>query len=232
MSVITNSPDVSHSTTKENAKKVKPKLRGTLHQHAIFAALAAGPLLVAMAPTSEAKVSCAVYVASLVSLFTASAVYHRATWTPEARRLMKKIDHASIFLLIAGTYTPIAQLGLGGSLGRTLLIRVWTGAAAGILKCIFWVRAPRVLSTSIYIGLGWLILPHAREVGAALGSCSSLLLVLGGVTYSIGGIAYAANWPDPSPKVFGYHEVFHALVILASMLHFAAVYLLVQKIAT
>lgn len=232
MSVTTNPPDVGHPTTRETAKKVKPKLRGMLHQHAIFAALAAGPLLVAMAPTSEAKISCTVYVASMVCLFTASAVYHRATWSPGARRLMKKVDHASIFLLIAGTYTPIAQLGLGGSLGRTLLMRVWVGAAAGILKSIFWVRAPRVLSTAIYIGLGWIILPHAREVGAALGSSSSLLLVLGGVTYSIGGIAYAAHWPDPSPKVFGYHEVFHALVTLASIFHFAAVYLLVQNIAT
>ncbi|EIE24973.1 hypothetical protein COCSUDRAFT_83666 [Coccomyxa subellipsoidea C-169] len=189
MSAGAEPPRSQQSTIKKN---VKPLLRGHLHQHAIFAALAAGMLLVASASTREARISCTVYVASLVALFSASALYHRVTWNPWAREQMGKVDHAAIFVLIAGTYTPIAQLGFEGELRHMLLVRVWVGAAAGILQSILWPSAPKAVSTAIYIGLGWIILPHAYEV-------------------------------------FGYHEVFHAFVVVASILHFAAVYLLVHK---
>ncbi|KAK9822200.1 hypothetical protein WJX81_003055 [Elliptochloris bilobata] len=208
---------------------LKPLLRGVLHEHSAVAALAAGTMLVLSAKTPEAKAACGVYVASLTALFTASALYHRRTWSPRARLLLKRVDHAAIFVLIAGTYTPLCLVGLESPVRERLLATIWGGAALGLLQTFFWVHAPKALKTGIYIGLGWAVLPYAGSVHAALGPAGAALLVLGGLAYSIGGVIYAMRWPDPVPKWFGYHEIFHACTVLASGLHFAAVYMLALK---
>jgi hemolysin III len=161
-----------------------------------------------------------VYGATLFALFAVSAVYHRPTWSPRARAWMRRLDHAAIFLLVAGTYTPLCLL-LGGGRGMALLAFVWTGAAFGILQAVLFVGAPKPLVVVIYVALGWAVIPVIPALRTVLGTESLLLLAAGGVVYSLGAVVYAVRRPDPYPRVFGYHEVFHAMVIVAAALHFA-----------
>ena len=200
----------------------KPLLRGVSHEAAAFVALLACVLLARAASSAGALVGALTYGLSLVALFGSSALYHRPTWSTRPRRLMKRLDHSAIFLLIAGTYTPLCLL-LGHRVGSVLLAVVWGGALLGIVRCVLWVDAPKWLGAAIYVLLGWVIVPVLPDVRAAVGASGVLLLVAGGVAYSVGAVVYATRWPDPSPKVFGYHEVFHALVIAAAACHFAVV---------
>ena len=204
------------------APSTKPLLRGVSHEGAAIVALLACAALVREAPTTRALAGALTYGLSLVALFGASALYHRPTWSARPRRIMRRVDHSAIFLLIAGTYTPLCLL-LGGREGLVLLAVVWGGALLGIVRCVLWVDAPRWLGAAIYLLLGWAILPVLPDVRAAVGTSGLLLLAAGGVAYSVGAVVYATRWPDPSPKVFGYHEVFHALVIAAAACHFAVV---------
>ncbi len=208
--------------------RLRPRLRGVLHQYAFFGSLVAVASLIVAAPSRRAAWAFAVYGVSLASLFGVSALFHRVTWSVRARRWMGRLDHAMISFLIAGTFTPIAVLVLSGGLGRFLLTLTWTGAVAGILLHALWIDAPKWLSAVVYIALGWSGTAAMPELVAQLGWGATGLLALGGVFYSAGAAVYATRRPDPAPAVFGYHEVFHALVIVAAMTHYAfvAVYLL------
>jgi hemolysin III len=209
---------------------VKPRLRGVLHQSAAWYALGAGSVLVAMAPTPRAAFAAAVYSLSLVALFAVSAIYHRVQWaTDQARALMRRADHASIFILIAGTYTPVALFGLGDAAGRRLLLLIWCSAIAGVILSLVWVKAPKALTAAIAVAVGWMIVPYFAQIRRFLGN-EVWLLLAGGIAYTIGAVVYAAKRPDPSPRVFGYHEVFHALTLVGAMLHFAVVVQIVRAV--
>jgi hemolysin III len=202
---------------------VKPRLRGVFHQYAFFVSLGSGTLLMLLAPTTRALVAAAVYAASVSALFGVSALYHRVDWTPAARRWMRRLDHAMIFLLIAGTYTSVGLLVLQGVLGTVILAVVWAGAAAGIVLELAWTGAPRWLRGVVYVALGWVAIVAMPQLFAGLGAAGGLLIVAGGVVYSVGAAVYAFRRPDPVPHVFGYHEVFHLLVIAGVAAHFLAI---------
>jgi hemolysin III len=202
---------------------IRPRLRGVLHQYAFFVSLASGTLLVLLAATTKASVAAAIYAASVSALFGVSALYHRVTWTTAARRRMRRLDHAMIFLLIAGTYTPVGLLVLHGTLATVVLAVVWGGAVAGIVLELAWTTAPRWLGGTVYLALGWVAVVAMPQLFARLGMTGGLLLVAGGLLYSAGAAVYALRRPDPVPAVFGYHEVFHLLVIAGVAAHFLAI---------
>jgi hemolysin III len=202
---------------------VKPRLRGVLHQYAFFVSLASGTLLVLLAATTRSSVAAAIYAASVSALFGVSALYHRRTWTPPARRRMRRLDHAMIFLLIAGTYTPVGLLVLHGTLATVVLVVVWGGAVAGIGLELAWTTAPSWLGGTVYLALGWVAVVAMPQLFARLGVAGGLLLVAGGLAYSAGAAVHALRRPDPAPAVFGYHEVFHLLVIAGVAAHFLAI---------
>jgi len=204
-----------------NEVRAKPLLRGVLHEVAAFVAAIAGGILVLLAPNARARAGAIVYGFSLVALFAVSAIYHRPTWSEKIRLVLRRVDHSAIFLLIAGTYTPFSFLL--GRVGWVFLGIVWAGALLGIVLSIAWVRAPKFLVAAVCVLLGWAALPLLPALKAALGFGAVVLLASGGVAYSLGALVYALRRPDPFPGVFGYHEVFHALVIVAAGFHFAAV---------
>ena len=207
----------------ETLAAVKPRLRGVSHQYAFFASLACGTALVLAASNARAAEAAAIYAVAVSALLGTSALYHRVTWRPRARRWMRRLDHSMIFVLIAGTYTPVALLALHGSLARVVLIVVWCGAAAGIAFKLAWIDGPTWLFASAYVALGWVAVATAGELPAAVGWLGVAGLAGGGLLYTVGAIVYARAWPDPFPRVFGYHEVFHALVIAAAALHYAVI---------
>jgi len=201
----------------------KPALRGVIHQAAAWCALGAGSVLVAVAPTTRAQVAVAVFTLSLIELFAVSAIYHRVNWTgARSRATMRRLDHASIFVLIAGTYTPVAVLGIGGVNGQRLLLSAWSGALAGVLVSVFWVTAPKALSAALAIAVGWTIVPFLGDARRLLGG-NLWLILAGGIAYTAGAVIYAIRRPNPLPRLFGYHELFHALTVLGAFLHFVAI---------
>jgi hemolysin III len=200
----------------------KPLLRGVFHEVAAAFALAGGVALTMVASGTRATVAAAVYGVSLTALFGISALYHRPKWGPRVYGVMRRLDHAAIFILIAGTYTPICLLVPSRS-GLALLAAVWIGAAAGIVFAVLWPRAPKWLNALLYVALGWAIVPVLPELARALGPAGLALLTGGGIVYSVGALIYALRRPDPFPTVFGYHEIFHLLVIVAAGFHYAAV---------
>ena len=203
---------------------VKPSLRGVTHQWAFFVSLALGAALVLTAPPGRATAAAAIYAACVAVLFGSSALYHRVNWrSAGARRWMRRLDHSAIFLLIAGSYTPFAVLVIHGTLGDVILAVVWTGAAGGILLKLAWIDAPKWVVTAIYVALGWVVLAAASDLFAELGPIAASMVALGGVLYTAGALVYAFGRPDPVPAVFGYHEVFHVLVIVAAALQYAVV---------
>jgi hemolysin III len=208
----------------------KPLWRGASHRLAFFAAPLAGLTLLVTAAGQGASVmaAVAVYVVTLVALFGVSSSYHRCTGGPEVVLRWKRADHATIFLMIAGTYTPLCVLGVGGAVGAKMLVLIWAGALLGVLRATLWHRAPRGVSAALYITLGWLLAWYMSEVRLALGDAMLALVLLGGAFYTLGAIIYALRRPDPFPSVFGYHEIFHALVIAAAGCHFVFVLLLVR----
>jgi hemolysin III len=204
------------------AKPPKPKLRGVTHVVAAFVAALAGVLLITHAPTVKAAWAAGIYSWSLVMLFGISAVYHVPMWQPRPRMWLRRMDHSAIFILIAGTYTPICLLGLHG-VGMTILIIVWAGAGLGILQSMLWPKAPKWVTAILYVALGWIVVWEWQAVHALLGGLNEILLAIGGFLYTAGAVIYAAHKPNPWPKVFGYHEIFHLLVIIAAALHFIAI---------
>jgi hemolysin III len=211
------------------AARVKPLLRGVSHQIAAFAAAPAALALVASARSRTAAAAAIVYAASVFTLFAVSAFYHRPFWSAAARAIIGRLDHSAIFLLIAGTYTPLCLL-LGRGAGRVLLAAVWTGAAAGILFVVGWAHAPKPLKAAIYVLLGWCVVPALPALLAAIGPGSLALLVGGGLMYTAGATIYALRRPDPFPTVFGFHEIFHVLVVAAAVCHFVVVSRAIQAL--
>lgn len=203
---------------------VKPRLRGVTHQWAFFVSLALGAALVLSAPSGSGTVAAAIYAACVAILFGSSALYHRVTWrSAVARRWMRRLDHSAIFLLIAGSYTPFALLVIDGALADVILVVIWSGAALGIFLKLIWIDAPKWLVTLIYVALGWVIVVAAPDLFQELGVTAASIVALGGVLYTAGAVVYALRRPDPVPDVFGYHEVFHVLVILAAGLQYAVI---------
>jgi hemolysin III len=200
--------------------RVKPLLRGVSHQIAAGVALAGLLVLVWLAPGARARTAAIVYGMSLVALFSVSALYHRPMWGARALLWMRRLDHSAIFLLIAGTFTPLCLL-IGDARAHTMLAVVWAGAGVGILRALLWPKAPRALATALYLLLGWAALPLVPAMYRELGPGPLALLAAGGLLYSVGAVIYATRRPDPFPRVFGYHEIFHALVIAAAGLHYA-----------
>jgi hemolysin III len=215
-----------------NVEPLKPRLRGVVHEYAFFVAVAAGALLVAFAPSGKARVATAVYALGLAGLLGTSALYHRVTWRrPNVRRWLRRLDHSMIFLLIAGTYTPFAVLVLSQPLGAVVLAVIWTGAAGGIGLSLLWPDAPKPVSAAVYIALGWVAIFALPELVENLGVLGVGLVILGGLLYSAGAIVYARKRPDPAPTVFGYHEIFHVLVVAAAALHFSVIAFIVLPAA-
>jgi len=201
----------------------KPRLRGVSHQYAFFAALLAGALLVGTASNGIELTATAVFAGALAVMFGTSAAYHRPTWRPPVRRWMRRADHAAIYLLIAGTYTPFGLLVLDGALRVTMLAVVWSGCLAAILLKVLWVDAPKWLAAAAGIALGWVGIVAMPSIVSEVGWAPVALLAAGGALYTGGAVVYAAGRPDPVPAVFGYHELFHALVIAAAACQYAAV---------
>jgi hemolysin III len=213
------------------ARVEKPLYRGVSHQYGFFVVLGAVPVLVAFAPTSQASIAAAVYGAGLLAMYACSAIFHRTNLSPRATKWLERLDHSAIYLCIAGSYTPFCLL-LKGDGGLLLLSVVWAGAGMGMLRALFWVDAPHWFSVVLYLVVGWAVLPFVPQLWHRLGPAGLGLLFLGGVLYSLGGAVFAAKRPDPSPRVFGYHEVFHAFVVVASVCHFAAVVVAMKQLGT
>ncbi len=206
----------------------KPRWRGRLHQAAFFAAVPAGVALVAIAPTWPARLAAAVYAASLAGLYGTSAAFHLGSWGPVAYRRMDQADQAMIYLLIAGTYTPVCVLVLTRAWATGILAVVWLGALAGVATVI-WFHRTRGLGTPVYLLLGWISIVALPELVHRLGAGQVTLLVAGGLLYTAGAVVLSCRRPNPSPRVFGYHEVWHACTIAAGACHFALIWLVVAS---
>lgn len=204
----------------------KPMMRGWLHLGMTPFVLIAGIVLIVLAP-SGVKLACAIYVLSSLFLFGNSALYHRRNWSPAASVVLRRVDHANIFLFIAGSYTPLAVQLLDGTSQVVLLSVIWGIAGLGVLFRVFWLSAPRALYTALYIAMGWAAVFWLPDFWRAGGPAIVILLAAGGVAYTVGAVIYALKRPNPSPKYFGFHEIFHACTILAALLHMVAIWLAV-----
>ncbi|MGH2969562.1 MAG: PAQR family membrane homeostasis protein TrhA [Solirubrobacteraceae bacterium] len=202
--------------------EVIPRLRGLLHAYAFWFAAVAAAVLVALAPTTEARVAAAIYGAGLCALFAASGLYHRWRWSPRWKPLLRRVDHSTIYLFIAASSTPVALLVLDGTIRIVVLASVWAGAALGIAFALAWIDAPRLLVAATYLSVGWAGVVAVPQVLREVGVAAFVLLLVGGILYSLGATVYAARRPDPWPRTFGFHELFHLLVIAAAIVHFIA----------
>jgi len=212
-------------------RREKPRLRGVSHQLAAIAAVPAAYWLATTARGGPARTGAVVYGASLVTLLSVSAFYHRVYWPSSIRHVIGRIDHSAIFLLIAGTYTPFCLL-LGPGAGHDLLAAVWVAAGAGILLVVFRAGMSKRVRSALYVLLGWFIFPALPSLRAAIGGGALLLLFVGGFFYTVGAAVYALRRPDPFPRVFGFHEIFHLLVIAAAVCHFVVVELAIRTLGT
>lgn len=214
----------------ETLADIKPKLRGWIHLLSSPLVLAAGIVLICLSPTAETRVGSALYVGSSLLLFGISALYHRGTWSPKVWKILNRFDHSNIFLFIAGSYTPFAVILLDGTSQWVMLSVAWTGALLGIAFKVFWPDAPRWMSAPIYIALGWaavFFIPAffngAVDLGLGIGIAIFVLICAGGALYTMGGLVYGFQWPNPSPRVFGFHEIFHGFTIAAFAAHYVGV---------
>ncbi len=203
------------------SEELKPSWRGWIHAGTFPVAIAAGILLIVFSQGGVAKAAAAIFMASSLLLFGNSAVYHRFNWSPGVKRTLKRIDHANIMLLIAGTYTPVSVLALPPEKGMLLLILVWGGALLGILFRVFWLGAPRLLYVALYLLLGWAAVMYIVDLVNA-NVAMMVLIVVGGVLYTLGAVAYAMKKPNPWPNHFGFHEIFHVCTVLAFLCHWTA----------
>lgn len=207
----------------------RPRWRGRIHQVAFFVSIPAAVALVALADGWVARVAVVVYALSLIAVFGSSAAYHRGDWTPVALRRMKRLDHSMIFVLIAGSYTPVALLVLHGPWSAVILSLVWAGAVAGITLKLVRIDGFSVLTATLYMALGWVALVAFPQLVNEMPPAALVLTVLGGVLYTVGAIVFATRRPDPAPAVFGYHEIWHAFMVAAAACHFAMVTILVIR---
>jgi len=205
----------------EKMNAAKPKLRGWIHAATSPLALAAGIVLISLSPTATTKIGSAAFAGTAILLFTVSGIYHRGTWSPRTWAFLRRFDHANIFLLIAGSYTPFALILLDGSARVVMLAMVWTGAILGMLFRVFWIDAPRWLYTPLYVALGWAAIFYADDFASG-GAAVITLIAVGGALYTVGGLVYGLKWPNPSPTWFGFHEIFHVFTIAAFICHYVA----------
>ncbi len=205
------------------AATVKPHLRGWIHAGISPFVLAASIVLVALSPTAAAAWANAVFGLSAVLLFGTSAVYHRGHWSPRVAGVLRRLDHTNIFLIIAGTYTPLSVLLLPADTAKTLLIVVWSGALVGLLARVFWLGAPRWVYVPVYVALGWVAVWFLPQFWDAGGPAVAWLIIAGGLAYTVGAVVYGTKWPNPSPRWFGFHEIFHALTVAGFTCHYIAV---------
>ena len=201
----------------------RPVYRGVSHRIAFWVALAAGAVLVACAHGTLARVTTAVYATLLSAMFGVSATLHRADWKLRTYNWLRRADHATIFLCIAGTYTPFSLLGLGGESGTKLLVLAWTASGIGVIRALAWPHAPRAVTSACFLVAGWVAFAYMPELHAAFDATTFRFVLGGGVLFTVGALIYLLRWPDPSPSHFGYHEVFHLVIIVACACHFAAV---------
>ncbi len=206
---------------------VKPLLRGHLHQWTALSGIAVAVVLVVLSPGGLPRLGSAIWGVGTLLMFGTSALYHRITWAPKARTVMKRMDHAMIFVFIAGTYTPYCLTVLHGTERLVVLLVIWLGAMAGITVRMAWLGAPRGVTISLYIALGWVAVFVLPSILHGAGVAALVLLMVGGVLYSGGAVVYALRRPDPFPAVFGYHEIFHACTVLAYVCHAVSIYLAV-----
>lgn len=222
--VAVEKAEAARGAASEAIAAVKPRLRGVSHEWAFFISLVLGAGLITAAKTPQATLAVAIYAVSLSALLGTSALYHRVNWKrPDVRRWMRRLDHSMIFFLIAGTYTPFALLVLSGPLADAILAVVWVGALIGAIVEMVWIEHPKWVAALVYMSLGWVAVVAFPGMWDEMGVGGTLLVAVGGLLYTVGAVVYATQRPDPNPRVFGYHEVFHALVILAAAAHFAAV---------
>ncbi len=222
--------DFSASAPPAPVAAVKPRLRGVLHQVSFFVALVATAALWLQTRTPSGGIATLVFGATLLNLFGTSACYHRIDWQPAARARMRRLDHAAIFLLIGGGYTPLFTLVNPEGAGHGALLAIWCGAGVGVVKSLAWPHAPKWLTALLCVGIGWMLIFQVVHRAPLIGTAGMAMLVAGGLTYSAGALVYALKRPDPWPRVFGYHEVFHALVCIASGFVFAHVALVVRAV--
>lgn len=221
----------AREAAQELAQHVKPRLRGWLHAGMAPVALLAGMVLVVLAPSRSGRITAAVFTVTAFMLFATSAIYHRGTFSPRVTDLLKRLDHSNIFLIIAGSYTPFALL-LPRQQAMTMLIIVWSGAIGGVLFRVFWVGAPRWLYVPIYVALGWVAVFYIGPLWTHGGATVLALIVAGGLLYTLGALVYGIKRPNPSPRWFGFHEIFHALTILAFASHYIAATIVLHRAAT
>jgi hemolysin III len=201
----------------------RPLLRGVLHEVGLGAALVVGTLLIVGADPGRASVAAAAFAGSVAAMLAFSTLYHRVMWGPRGRLWMRRIDHAGIYLLIAGTYTAVGLLSLHGAMQWTLLAVVWAGALVAALVRFCWIEAPKWLSVVIALALGWVGVAALPQLEQSAGPAAVALLAAGGVAYTAGAVVYARRRPDPVPHVFGYHELFHALTLVAITCQYVAI---------
>ncbi|AGH96085.1 PAQR family membrane homeostasis protein TrhA [Pseudobdellovibrio exovorus] len=214
-----------------SSEVLKPFLRGRFHEAAGFVSLGACLMLIAKCSDARTTLAAIVYSISLVLMFAISGLYHRIQWKPQARQIMRRLDHAAIFGLIAGTSTAVFMLALPPEKSVTPLLLIWGITLVGIVQVLFWIKAPKWLAALIYIAAGWMALPYIKDISRGVGVLGSWLLVIGGVIYTAGALIYAFKKPNPFPKVFGYHEIFHLCVVAAAVVHFIVVYQLIANMA-
>ncbi len=203
-------------------EELTPKLRGVMHAWAMWFALVAVVVLALYAPTGLARAAALVYGIGLCALFAASGLYHRWRWNPRWRPLLRRVDHSTIFIFIAASYTPIALLVLSGTVQTVVLVSAWAGALAGVAMSVAWISAPRWLAAACYLALGWVAIIAMPQLAEKLGVAPFVLFAVGGGLYTLGAVVYAFQRPNPWPRIFGFHEIFHTLVVAAAVVHFVA----------
>jgi hemolysin III len=199
-----------------------PRLRGVSHAYAFWLALVAAITLIVVTPAGVARVGAGVYGAGLCAVFGGSGLYHRWRWHPRWRPLLRRIDHSTIYVFIAACYTPVGLLVLEGGVRWAVLISVWAGALLGVAFSVAWISAPRALCAATYIALGWVAVIAYPQMSSALPATPMVLIAAGGILYTVGAVIYALGRPNPWPRTFGFHEIFHVFVILAAVAHFVA----------
>jgi len=219
---------VIHPQTAASAAPQKPLLRGRLHQIGFFVAIPAGGILVILARGATARVGALVYALSLMAVFASSGAYHRLKGSPRALKRMRKLDHSMIYVLIAGTYTPFSLIALRGGWRIGMMTAAWAGATVGIVLKLVKIDGLRAVAGTMYIALGWAIVPAMPQLIRELQPAAIGLLATGGVLYTVGAIMFFRKRPDPSPRVFGYHEIWHSMTLGASVCHYTAVLMLVR----
>jgi len=221
--ILEGSPAAVPAGPSARTEPLPPLLRGWLHLVCFFLSVPAGAVVIATAGSGRARLASLVYATGMTAMFGVSAVYHRRRWSPAGRRRMRRTDHGTIFVMIAGSYTPLCLLALEGTIGTAVLVAVWVGAGLGFTFALTGIAEKAVVGLLCYFGLGWAMVLALPELSRRLDSGEIGLLFAGGILYTVGGIVLGTRWPNPSPVWFGYHEVWHAMVVVACACHYVTI---------